>query len=414
MIGEQMPWISAEQAIAAVARGGIVIVTDDKDRENEGDFIMGAELVTPEAVNLMASKGRGLICVPISSEIARRLDLPPMVAHNTEINRTAFTVSVDAVHSTTTGASAFDRAATIRAIADPSAKPADFRRPGHVFPLQAASGGVLQRAGHTEAAVDMARLAGLEPAGILCEIMDAEGRMAHLPTLEALAVEMSVGVCSVLDLIAYRHRNEKLVRRVESARLPTKYGVFEIIDYQALADSTPYVALVRGDIGGDEPVLVRVHSACVTSEVFGSLRCDCAGQLERAMQMVADEGRGVIVYILSHEGRGIGLPMKIAAYHLQDEGADTVEANERLGVPADMRDYGLGAQVLVDLGVKRMRLLTNNPRKLVALEGYGLEIVERVPIEVAPTPENVAYLRAKVEKLGHELTLTDTAEAGGT
>jgi len=412
-IRERMPWVSAEQAIGAAGRGEIVIVTDDEDRENEGDFIMAAEKATPEAINLMATKGRGLICVPVSAAVAQRLELPPMVAHNTEVNRTAFTISVDAVHGTTTGASAFDRAATIRAIADPSAKPSDFRRPGHVFPLQAASGGVLQRAGHTEAAVDMARLAGLEAAGVLCEIMDHDGRMAQLPILEALSEEMGVGICSVRDLIAYRHKNEKLVRRVESARLPTKYGVFEIIDYQTLVGSTPYVALVCGDIPGDEPLLVRVHSACVTGEVFGSLRCDCAGQLERAMRMICDEGRGVIVYILSHEGRGIGLPMKIAAYHLQDEGADTVEANERLGVPADMRDYGLGAQVLVDLGVKRMRLLTNNPRKLVALEGYGLEIVERVPIEMEPTPENVAYLRAKVEKLGHELTLTDTAEGEG-
>ncbi|MBD3174168.1 MAG: bifunctional 3,4-dihydroxy-2-butanone-4-phosphate synthase/GTP cyclohydrolase II [Armatimonadia bacterium] len=407
-----MPWVDAETAIAAVRRGEIVIVADDEDRENEGDFIMAGERVSAEAINTMATHGRGLICVPIASEVATRLDLPPMVSNNTEVNKTAFTVSVDGVHDTTTGASAFDRATTIRALADPTADPRDFRRPGHVFPLQAVEGGVLQRAGHTEAAVDLARLAGLQPVGVLCEIMDEEGHMAQLPDLERLATELGMCLCSVRELISYRHRHEKLVQRLDSAKLPTKYGAFEIIDYDTKVDSAPYVALVYGEIDPAEPVLVRVHSACLTGEVFGSLRCDCADQLDRSMEMIAEAGAGVIVYILSHEGRGIGLPLKIAAYHLQDEGADTVEANERLGVAADLRDYGLGAQVLHDLGVRRMRLMTNNPRKLVALEGYGLEVVERVPVEIEPTAENVAYLRTKVEKMGHSLRLSD--QAGGS
>lgn len=384
-----------------------MIVADSEDRENEGDFTMAAEKATPEAINAMARYGRGLICAPIAPEVAKRLDLPPMVTHNTEVNRTAFTVSVDAVHGTTTGASAFDRAMTIRALADPSSQPKDFRRPGHVFPLESVEGGVLRRAGHTEAAVDLARLAGLQPVGVLCEIMDDEGHMAKLPDLERIAEQLGVGLCSVRELIAYRHRSEKLVRRLDSARLPTRYGTFEIIDYETLVDSAPYVALVYGSIEPSEPVLVRVHSACLTGEVFGSLRCDCAAQLDRAMQLIAEAGAGVIVYIISHEGRGIGLPLKIAAYHLQDEGADTVEANERLGVAADLRDYGLGAQVLHDLGVRRMRLMTNNPRKLVALEGYGLEVVERVPLEIEPTPESLPYLQTKARKLGHRLHLAD-------
>lgn len=403
-----MPWISAEEAISAVARGEMLIVVDDEGRENEGDFIMAAEAVTPEAINAMATHGRGLICVPISADTAKRLDLPLMVTHNTEVNRTAFTVSVDAVNGTTTGASAFDRAATIRAIADPESRPQSFRRPGHVFPLQAVRGGVLQRAGHTEAAVDLARLAGLQPAGVLCEIMDAAGHMARVPELEQLADHLGCGLFTIRDLIAYRHRTEKLVRRRDAARLPTKYGDFQIVDYETTVDTAPYIALVYGDVAADQPTLVRVHSACLTGEVFGSLRCDCAAQLHRAMRAIAEAGSGVIVYIPSHEGRGIGLHLKISAYHLQDEGADTVEANERLGLPADLRDYGLGAQVLVDLGVRKMRLMTNNPRKLVALQGYGLEIVERVALETEPTQENVAYLRAKAEKLGHDLRLTGT------
>lgn len=406
-----MPWISVEEALARIADGGIVLVVDDEHRENEGDFIMAASKATPEAITLMVRRGGGLICVPVGRDVARRLDLPQMVQHNTEVNRTAFTVSVDAAKGVTTGASGWDRAETIRQMGDPESKPEDFRRPGHVFPLQAVSGGVLQRAGHTEAAVDLAYLAGCGRAAVLCEVVSESGRMASLEELEALSDELGIGLTSISDLIAHRHKTEKLVRRVNSARLPTRYGEFQILDYESTVETAPYIAIVAGDVATDEPVLVRVHSACITSEVFGSLRCDCASQLDRAMEMIQAEGRGVIVYIQGHEGRGIGLHGKIAAYHLQDQGADTVEANLQLGMPADLRDYGLGAQVLTDLGVRRMRLLTNNPRKLVALAGYGLEVVERVPLEIEPTPDNAFYLRTKREKMGHKLTFEEAAES---
>ncbi|HIE04492.1 MAG TPA: bifunctional 3,4-dihydroxy-2-butanone-4-phosphate synthase/GTP cyclohydrolase II [Candidatus Latescibacteria bacterium] len=391
---------SIEEAIEEFRRGKVVIVVDDEDRENEGDFIMAAEKVTPEAVNFMAKHGRGLICVAAPPEHIEKLGLDMMVGRNTALMGTPFTVSIDAREGTTTGISAYDRAITIKKFASPDAKLEDFARPGHVFPLKARAGGVLRRAGHTEAAVDLARLAGLFPAGVLCEIMDEDGSMARLPKLREIARRFELKIITISDLIAYRWKKEKLVRRVVEVDFPTRYGHFKLHLYESDVDEHHHLALVKGDIADGRPVLVRVHSECLTGDVFHSKRCDCGDQLERALCMIEGEGRGVFLY-MRQEGRGIGLPNKIKAYKLQEEGYDTVEANRLLGFPPDLRDYGIGAQILADLGVRKIRLITNNPAKRVGLEGYGLEIVERVPIEVPPNPYNMRYLETKRDKLGH-------------
>jgi 3,4-dihydroxy 2-butanone 4-phosphate synthase/GTP cyclohydrolase II len=390
-------------AVAAIARGEIVIVVDDADRENEGDFIMAAEKVTPQAVNFMATHGRGLVCLPLSGERLEQLRIPAMVPERAHTQETAFTVSIDLDEPGCTGISAFDRATCIRRVVDPDATPQDFRRPGHVFPLRAQPGGVLKRAGHTEAAVDLATLAGLRPAGVICEIMNADGSMARVPELGEVARRHGLLLISIADLIAYRRMHERLVHRVAEAVIPTPYGPFTAIGYESEYDGHHHIALVRGAPAGKADVLVRMHSECLTGDVFGSLRCDCGTQLHDAMRKIAEEGEGVIVYIRGHEGRGIGIMHKLQAYRLQDGGKDTVEANVELGFPADLREYGTGAQILVDLGLSTLRLLTNNPAKRAGLEGYGLEIVERVPLETAPTSENLRYLEAKRDKLGHEL-----------
>ncbi|MEN3037889.1 MAG: bifunctional 3,4-dihydroxy-2-butanone-4-phosphate synthase/GTP cyclohydrolase II [Candidatus Kryptonium sp.] len=395
-----------EEAIDDIRSGKIVIVVDDEDRENEGDFIVAAEKATPEVVNFMAKYGRGLICVAITEQRARELEFEPMVEFNTSRHNTAFLVSVDYKKGTTTGISAFDRAKTIQAIVDPNSKPGDFAKPGHIFPLQAVEGGVLRRAGHTEAAVDLARLAGLYPAGVLCEIMNDDGTMARVPDLFKIAKKFGLKIITIKDLISYRLKSEKLIRKITTTKLPTKYGFFELHLYESLTDGKVHVALVKGKIDDGEPVLVRVHSECLTGDVFGSLRCDCGDQLHSAMKIIEREGRGVILY-MRQEGRGIGLVNKIKAYRLQDEGKDTVEANEMLGFKPDLRDYGIGAQILVDLGVRKMRLLTNNPKKIVGLAGYGLEIVERVPIEIQPNEINIHYLRTKRDKLGHLVLMNE-------
>lgn len=392
-----------EKAIDAIRAGKMVIVVDDEDRENEGDLVMAAELVTPEAINFMVRHARGLVCVPLSSERADALQLPLMVEADAGSMKTAFTVSVDArgVH---TGISAEERARTVRVLADPNSRPEDLVRPGHIFPLRAKDGGVLRRAGHTEAAVDLARLAGLQPAGLICEIMNADGTMARLPQLEVFAAEHGLLLLTVQDLIRYRLARERLVRRVAEATLPTRYGTFRLLGYESEVDREPHVALVKGEVAGQQDVLVRVHSECLTGEVFGSYRCDCGPQLEAALRQIEAEGRGVLVY-MRQEGRGIGLLNKIRAYALQEDGLDTVEANLSLGFPPDLRDYGIGAQILADLGLSSIRLLTNNPRKIVGLEGYGLRVVERVPLEVPANPSNHRYLETKRTKLGHLLSV---------
>ena len=390
-------------ALEDVKAGKMVIVVDDEDRENEGDLVMAAEKVTPQAINFMARDGRGLICVPMSSDRARRLSLPMMAERNTSKLGTAFTVSVDAARRTTTGISAHDRAATIQALADPESLPEDFCRPGHVFPLMAEDGGVLVRAGHTEAVVDLVRLAGLSPVGVLCEIMSEDGTMARVPELSKLATQFGLKMVTIADLIKHRRRTEKLVRRFATTIIPTRFGEFTAHGYEAMVEANPYIALVMGDVADGEPALVRIHSGCLTGDVLHSLRCDCGQQRDLAMQKIAAEGRGVFLYIYHHEGRGIGLVNKLKAYVLQDHGADTVEANEMLGFPPDIRDYSIGAQILVDLGLKKIRLMTNNPAKYAALEGYDLEIVERVPLICEPNSANERYLLTKRDKMGHEL-----------
>jgi 3,4-dihydroxy 2-butanone 4-phosphate synthase / GTP cyclohydrolase II len=403
-----VPFSKIEDAVAAIARGELVVVVDDADRENEGDLIMAAEQVSRESMAFMIRHTSGVICMPLEGPRLDQLALPLMVATNTESQRTAFTVSVDAVHGTTTGISAGDRATTVKALLDPRTRPEDLARPGHIFPLRYREGGVLKRAGHTEAAVDLARLAGCYPAGVLAEVVNDDGTMARLPRLQAFAEAHGLEIISIADLIRYRRHREKLVRRVSEARIPTRHGDFTAYVYESLLDGVEHVAFVRGEVAGSENTLVRVHSECLTGDVFGSLRCDCGVQLDLALERVAAEDHGVVVYLRGHEGRGIGLGHKMRAYSLQDQGRDTVQANVELGFAADSREYGIGSQILVDLGITTMRLMTNNPAKYGGLDGYGLEIVERVPLRAEPNDENISYLRTKQDKLGHFLDLDDT------
>lgn len=390
-------------AVAAIGRGEIVVVVDDEDRENEGDLIMAAEAATPEKIAFFVNHTSGVICVPLTGERLDELDIPLMVrdSSNTEAQRTAFTYSVDYRHGTSTGISASDRATTIRSLIDPQTRPGDLARPGHIFPLRYTEGGTLKRAGHTEAAVDLARMAGMQPAGVLCEIVNQDGSMARVPDLVTFCQEHDMLLISIAELIRYRRQNEKLVKRIAEARIPTQWGDFTCYVYESLLDGEQHTALVKGAVQGEKDVLVRVHSECLTGDVFGSLRCDCGVQLDQAMQRIAEDGLGVLVYLRGHEGRGIGIGHKIRAYSLQDQGRDTVDANLELGLPVDSREYGIGAQILVDLGITTMRYMTNNPAKYGGLEGFGLEITERVPIHTAPNPENIKYLRTKRERMGH-------------
>ena len=396
-----------EEAIEDIRNGKIIIVVDDEDRENEGDFVAAAEKVTPEMINFMSKEGRGLICAPLTEKRCDELELDMMVGKNTSLHETAFTVTVDALgHGTTTGISAYDRYMTVKMLADPHTKPEELGRPGHIFPLKAKNRGVLRRSGHTEAAVDLARLAGLQPAGILVEVMNDDGSMARLPQLVEIAEKFNLKIITIADLIAYLIELESLIKRGVEAKLPTQYGDFKIIPYLQKSNGKEHVALVKGEWEKDEPILVRMHSSCITGDIFGSMRCECGDQLHKSMQMIEAEGKGIVVY-LDQEGRGIGLLNKIKAYKLQEQGLDTVDANVHLGFAADERDYGVGAQILRDLGVKKMRLLTNNPVKRVGLEGYGLTVTENVPIEIEPNEHNEYYLKVKRDRMGHILQKFD-------
>ena len=401
-----MALASIPEAIEDIKAGKFLIIVDDEGRENEGDLAIAAEKVTPQAINFMAKYGRGLICVAMTGDRLDELNIPMMVQDNTSKFSSPFTVSVEAKHKVTTGISAHDRAATVKALIDPATRPEDISRPGHTFPLRARDGGVLVRAGHTEAVVDLVKAARLYPAGVICEILNEDGTMARVPQLELMAAEHGIKMVSVAQIIAHRRRHEKLILRVAEARLPTRYGDFHAIAYKSAIDPDEHVALVKGELNGDKPVLVRVHSECLTGDVFHSMRCDCGEQIDLAMKAISEEGRGVFLY-MRQEGRGIGLHNKIRAYALQDQGLDTVEANEALGFGSDLRDYGIGAQILADLGVHKLRLLTNNPRKVIGLEGYGLEVVETVPIICKPNPQNARYLETKRKKMGHLLKLDE-------
>ncbi len=397
-------------AVKAIADGDILIVVDDEDRENEGDFVAAAEKATPDMVNFITKYGRGLVCAPVDAGRIAALELDMMVERNTSLHETPFTVSVDYSVGTTTGISAHDRAATLRALADPRIGSDRFARPGHIFPLKANKGGVLKRAGHTEASVDLCRLAGLFPAAVICEIIDEDGEMARVPALFKIARKHNIKMITIKDLIEFRRRNEKLVRCVTTADLPTKFGEFKIHLYETQLDKREHIALVKGDVAGKENVLVRVHDECLTGDVFASRRCDCGEQLAKSLEMIEEMGEGVLLY-MRQEGRGIGIGKKLQAYHIQDLGFDTVDANERLGFPPDLRDYGIGAQILVDLGLSSIRLLTNNPKKIVGLDGYGLSVVERVPISIRPNPNNIDYLRTKKERMGHLLDIDEKQDA---
>lgn len=397
-----MSFNTIEEALEDIRLGKMVVMVDDEDRENEGDLVMAAEMATPEAINFMATYGRGLICVPLTKDRIHSLQLEQMVNNNTDPHGTAFTVSVDAITSST-GISAFERAETVKVLVNPQSKPSDLQRPGHIFPLQAREGGVLARAGHTEGSVDLARLAGLQPAGLICEIMNEDGSMARVPDLQLFVKKHNLKLITLKDLISYRRQSEKLIEKVESIQLPTGFGEFRAVGYLSILDNEEHIALVKGTVDDGQPVLVRVHSECLTGDVFHSKRCDCGDQLAAAMEEIEQEGRGVLLY-MRQEGRGIGLLNKLRAYKLQEEGKDTVEANLALGFPEDLRDYGVGAQILADLGISQVRLMTNNPRKIVGLEGYGLNVVERVPLEISSKPENTKYLCTKKQKMGHFLS----------